>query len=165
MIQILDVPELIGEDDLRFLSPAEAHDRVGATDVLGGTFTPHCAAVDPARLVRGLADVVERQGVPIYERTTVRAIAPGVVTTDRGTVRAGTVVEPSCSMRAVIQHVMPSSRLVAESRKRPSSEATRMFDRTGSVDRGDTARETMPRPWARFSCKTVTFISQPSWIA
>jgi glycine/D-amino acid oxidase-like deaminating enzyme len=82
----------IGEDDLRFLSPAEARQQVGSTDVLGGTFTPHCAAVDPARLVRGLADVVERQGVSIYERTTVRAIAPGVVTTDRGTVRAGTVV-------------------------------------------------------------------------
>ena len=53
----------IGEDDLRFLSPDEARSRVGATDVLGGTYTPHCAAVDPARLVRGLAEVVERQGV------------------------------------------------------------------------------------------------------
>ena len=60
--------------------------------MLGGTFTPHCAAVDPARLVRGLADVVERRGVSLYEQTEVRSIAPGVVTTDRGTVRAGTVV-------------------------------------------------------------------------
>jgi glycine/D-amino acid oxidase-like deaminating enzyme len=82
----------IGEEDLRFLSATEAHEQVGASDVLGGTFTPHCASVDPARLVRGLAHVVEGQGVPIYERTTVRSIAPGVVTTDRGTVRAGTVV-------------------------------------------------------------------------
>ena len=82
----------IGEEDLRFLSPAEARQQVGATDVLGGTFTPHCAAVDPARLVRGLAGVVERQGVTIYERTTVRSVAPGTVSTDRGTVRAGTVV-------------------------------------------------------------------------
>ena len=32
-----------------------------ATDVLGGTYTPHCAAVDPARLVRGLAEAVERR--------------------------------------------------------------------------------------------------------
>jgi glycine/D-amino acid oxidase-like deaminating enzyme len=82
----------VGEEDLRFLSPTDALEQVGATGVLGGTFTPHCAAVDPARLVRGLADVVERQGVTIYERTAVRSIAPGVVTTDRGTVRAGTVV-------------------------------------------------------------------------
>ena len=82
----------VGEDELRFLSPDEARSRVGATDVLGGTFTPHCAAVDPARLVRGLAEVVERQGVTIYEQTEVSSIAPGVVTTGRGTVRAGTVV-------------------------------------------------------------------------
>jgi len=82
----------IGEDDLAFLSPAEASVRVGATDVLGGTYTPHCAAVDPARLVRGLAEVVERRGVTLYEQTEVRTIAPGVVTTARGTVRAGTVV-------------------------------------------------------------------------
>ncbi len=52
-------------------------DHGGATDVLGGTYTPHCAAVDPASLVRGLARAVERRGVTIYERTEVRAIAPG----------------------------------------------------------------------------------------
>ncbi len=82
----------IGEEDLAFLTADEASARVGATDVLGGTFTPHCAAVDPARLVRGLADVVEARGVHLYEQTEVRSIAPGVVTTARGTVRARTVV-------------------------------------------------------------------------
>jgi len=82
----------VGEDDLAFLSPAEARARVGASDVLGGTYTPHCAAVDPARLVRGLADVVEHRGVTLYEQTEVQAIAPGLVISARGTVRAGTVV-------------------------------------------------------------------------
>ena len=82
----------VGEDDLAFLSPSEARARVGASDVLGGTYTPHCAAVDPARLVRGLATVVEQAGVTLYEQTEVRSIAPGVVTTNRGSVRADTVV-------------------------------------------------------------------------
>jgi len=82
----------VGEDDLAFLSPAEARARVATSGVLGGTFTPHCAAVDPARLVRGLAEVVERRGVRICEQTPVQAIAPGSVRTDRGTVRADTVV-------------------------------------------------------------------------
>ena len=50
---------------------------VGATDVLGGTYTPHCAAVDPARLVRGLAEAVERHGVTIHERTEAGRIGPG----------------------------------------------------------------------------------------
>ena len=82
----------VEEADLRILTAAEASSMAGATDVLGGTFTPHCAAVDPARLVRGLAEVVERRGVAIYEQTAVRAIRPGAVETDRGTVRAATVV-------------------------------------------------------------------------
>ena len=82
----------IGPDGLALLEADEAAARVGATSVLGGTWTPHCAAVDPARLVRGVAEAVERRGVTIYEQTEVRAIAPGAVTTTRGTVRAATVV-------------------------------------------------------------------------
>jgi glycine/D-amino acid oxidase-like deaminating enzyme len=82
----------VGEGDLRLLSATEAAARVGATDVLGGTFNPHCATVDPARLVRGLARAVERRGVAIYEQTEARAIRPGAVETSRGTVRAESVV-------------------------------------------------------------------------
>ncbi len=82
----------IVEDDLRFLSGSEASALVGATDVLGGTFTPHCAALDPARLVRGLAEAVEARGVTIHEQSEVRQIRPGAVETDRGTVRAATVI-------------------------------------------------------------------------
>jgi glycine/D-amino acid oxidase-like deaminating enzyme len=82
----------VGEEDLRLLSADEAAARVGATDVLGATYTPHCAALDPARLVRGLAVRVEGRGVTLYEQTRVHSVGPGIVTTARGTVRAGTVI-------------------------------------------------------------------------
>ena len=82
----------VGEADLRLLSAAEASSMARATSVLGGTYTPHCAAVDPARLVRGLARAVERRGVAIYEQTEARSLRPGVVETAQGTVRAATVV-------------------------------------------------------------------------
>ncbi len=82
----------VGEEDLRLLSAAEASAMARATSVLGGTYTPHCAAVDPARLVRGLARAVERRGVTVYEQTEARALLAGAVETDRGTVRAATVV-------------------------------------------------------------------------
>ena len=36
---------------------------------LGATYTPDCAAIHPARLVRGLADAVERRASRIHERT------------------------------------------------------------------------------------------------
>jgi glycine/D-amino acid oxidase-like deaminating enzyme len=81
-----------GEEDVRLLSALEAEQHANATNVLGGTYTPHCAAIHPARLARGLAQVVERLGVPIFEQTRVTAIREGVVTTPLGTVRADTVV-------------------------------------------------------------------------
>ena len=62
--------------------------RLGATDVLGGTYTPHCAAIHPARLVRGLARSVERLGATIHEGTPATSLAPGRGA-DRARGRAG----------------------------------------------------------------------------
>jgi glycine/D-amino acid oxidase-like deaminating enzyme len=81
-----------GEDDLRLLGAAEARAFAAAADVLGGTYTPHCAAIHPARLVRGLAGVVRDRGVRVFERTPVTEIAPGTLRTARGTVRAEYVI-------------------------------------------------------------------------
>ena len=44
-------------------SREEARGRVGAARVFGAAFTPHCAAIQPARLARGLADAVRRRDV------------------------------------------------------------------------------------------------------
>ena len=74
------------------LSPAEAGERLRATRTLGATYTPDCAAIHPARLVRGLAEVVTRRGVALHERTPALSIEPGVVRTPRGSVRAPYVV-------------------------------------------------------------------------
>jgi glycine/D-amino acid oxidase-like deaminating enzyme len=81
-----------GAADVGWLSADEARAHVGATDVLGAVYTPHCAAIHPARLARGLAQVVERQGVRIVERTRARAVEPGVVRTVYGDVRAERVL-------------------------------------------------------------------------
>jgi glycine/D-amino acid oxidase-like deaminating enzyme len=80
------------EDDVRLLDEAEARRRLDATDVLGATYTPDCAAVHPARLVRGLARAVERRGGVIHEHTRVREVRPGEAVTEHGTVRAEVVV-------------------------------------------------------------------------
>ena len=81
-----------GPEDLRFLPAREARAVLGATDVLGATYTPHCAAIHPARLVRGLALAVERHGGTIHEATTVRSIEPGVARTVTGHLRARHVI-------------------------------------------------------------------------
>jgi glycine/D-amino acid oxidase-like deaminating enzyme len=78
--------------DLRLLTAEEARSRVGATDVLGATYTPHCAAIQPAKLVRGLASACERRGVRVYEQTPVTRLTAGRAETSSGTVRAPIVV-------------------------------------------------------------------------
>jgi glycine/D-amino acid oxidase-like deaminating enzyme len=81
-----------GEGDLRLLSADEARAMARASGVLGGTYTPHCAAIHPGRLARGLADAVRRRGVSLFERTPVLEILPGRLVTAVGTVRARYVV-------------------------------------------------------------------------
>jgi glycine/D-amino acid oxidase-like deaminating enzyme len=82
----------LGEHDLRLLSRDEALRHVAMTDAVGAVFTPHCAAIHPARLVRGLARVVADSGVSVFERTRVHEIGPHFARTDAGRVSADVVV-------------------------------------------------------------------------
>ena len=81
-----------GEEDYALLGAADMRERIKVAGCLGATYTPHGACVDPARLARGLADVVEGLGVPIYERTPVTRLEPHVAATALGDVRADVVV-------------------------------------------------------------------------
>ena len=74
------------------LDADQARARLAATDVQGATFTPHCSVLHPAKLARGLADVVEQRGTRIFERTPATSIERGRVVTARGAVRASTVI-------------------------------------------------------------------------
>jgi glycine/D-amino acid oxidase-like deaminating enzyme len=79
--------------------------------VLGGTYTPHCAAIHPLRLVRGLASCVEARGVSLFERTTATEIKPGALLTDHGTVCAEIAVRATegytPSLRGQRRRVIP----------------------------------------------------------
>jgi glycine/D-amino acid oxidase-like deaminating enzyme len=88
-----------GVDGYTLLSAEEATARVGASGVLGASYTPHCARVQPALLVRELARVVERLGGTIFEGTPALEIRPRVgtggdpcVATATGVVRARQVI-------------------------------------------------------------------------
>jgi glycine/D-amino acid oxidase-like deaminating enzyme len=82
----------LSTSQLSLLDATEAASLVRAQSTLGATYTPDCAAIHPARLVRGLAAAVERRGVRIHERSPVREIAAGRAVTPHGTVRAPVVV-------------------------------------------------------------------------
>jgi glycine/D-amino acid oxidase-like deaminating enzyme len=80
------------ETDVRLLSAEQARDIGGASNALGGVYTPHCAAIHPARLARGLAELLVAQNVLLFEQTPVTALDKGKLVTPGGTVRARYVI-------------------------------------------------------------------------
>jgi glycine/D-amino acid oxidase-like deaminating enzyme len=81
-----------GVDGIQVLSAAETAARIRVAGVTLGALRPHCARVQPAALVRGLAGAVKRLGVTIYEQTAVTAISPGRAETDRGVLSAPVIL-------------------------------------------------------------------------
>jgi glycine/D-amino acid oxidase-like deaminating enzyme len=57
------------EPEYTLLGADETKSRVHLNGALGSIFTPHCASVNPASLVTGLARSLERRGVSIFENT------------------------------------------------------------------------------------------------
>jgi len=77
---------------LQLLGADEAGARLNATNVLGGTYTPDCARIHPAKLARGLSAAIRRRGVALYEQTPVLDLLPGALLTAHGRVKAPIVV-------------------------------------------------------------------------
>jgi glycine/D-amino acid oxidase-like deaminating enzyme len=86
------------EEDRRWGCPSGIVDRdfvtarLAVAGAVGGVWNPHCARIQPAKLAYGLAHVVEKRGVRIYEHSPVRAVGAGLVTTAAGRVSAPWVV-------------------------------------------------------------------------
>jgi glycine/D-amino acid oxidase-like deaminating enzyme len=89
-------------DGIESLTTAEAAQHIRFADVVSAYRTPHCARIQPARLARGLADVVERLGVQIYEQTPVTDIAAGRATTATGVVSAPIVLRATEGFTAAL---------------------------------------------------------------
>jgi glycine/D-amino acid oxidase-like deaminating enzyme len=89
----LDVDEQwgVGEGH-RWLPQAELDERLRMTGGVGAAFNEYGARIHPAKMVRGLAEVVRRSGVQIHEGTEVTAIEPHRAVTRRGVVTAPVVL-------------------------------------------------------------------------
>lgn len=79
-------------DGVEPLTATEAAQRIRLDGVLAAYHNPHCARIQPAHLVRGLAEAAERLGVVIHERSLVTEIRPGRAATPWGAVHAGVVL-------------------------------------------------------------------------
>jgi glycine/D-amino acid oxidase-like deaminating enzyme len=117
------------------LTAEEARSHLNATDVRCGIYSPDCAAIDPARLVRGLAEVVSAAGVGIVEGTAVTSIGEGALATTHGTIRAEVVVRATEAytrdLKGERRTLLPVYSLMVATEPLPES----MFDEIGLTGR------------------------------
>jgi len=97
----------VGEDELRWLEPDECAALVRTRDNFGGLFLAPVAALHPVRLVRGLAEAVERREVALYERSPAERLEPHVVITAEGRLRADMVVRATEGYTSTISGQKP----------------------------------------------------------
>ncbi len=127
----------VGEADLAWLEPAAFDERLAITGARGGTFSPHCARLQPAKLVRGLARVVEGLGARLCEDSRVTRITPArgrrraTVVTTRGSLHADVVVRATegytPSLPGLRRHVAPLYSLMVATEPQPAA----FWDRVG----------------------------------
>lgn len=100
-----------GGPDGRLLDARAATEMCAADRVVGGHFTPHCAAVHPLRLAHTIAAAAHQAGVRIAEDVSVIDVEPGRIVTDAGTLRADVVVLATEAYTATLprrrRHVLP----------------------------------------------------------
>ncbi|OBZ23011.1 FAD-dependent oxidoreductase [Pseudomonas protegens] len=82
----------LNQDDYRWLNPEQLAQQIRLAKPYGGIFAPHCATIQPAKLVRGLARAVERLGVTLYENSPVTHWQSGSLQTAQASVRSRWIV-------------------------------------------------------------------------
>lgn len=81
-----------GDREVVLLDRESLRQRIEIAGALGGSWSPHCARIHPARLVAGLAAAAERAGVSIQESTCVTAISKGLVEVAGARIKARWVI-------------------------------------------------------------------------
>ena len=113
------------KDHYRFLSDAELASKVRMSSMLTATYTPHCAAIHPAKLVSALANIVVSRGALLFEGTRATSIKAHSVRTEHGTVSAKFVVRATegftCQIKGHKRQLMPLYSLMLATEPLPDS--------------------------------------------
>lgn len=92
------------EGDSRLLTTDEARKKITIDNLMIASYTPHCAAINPLKLLNGLASVVEKMGVKIYENSCVEEITSRKIKSGENTVRAEVIVRATEGYTSQIKH-------------------------------------------------------------
>jgi glycine/D-amino acid oxidase-like deaminating enzyme len=113
----------LDENDYRWLTPFDLGKQLQLANALGAIHTPHCATIQPAKLVRGLARCVAAMGVELYEQSRVIDWQTGLVRTDSGSVRADWIVPAvegyAASLPPLDKHQLPVQSLLVATEPLP----------------------------------------------
>ncbi|MBN9606610.1 MAG: FAD-dependent oxidoreductase [Actinomycetales bacterium] len=127
----VEAARTFGTDELEFWEPGDPRLGAGVSRLDGAVFDPACARLHPAKLVRGLADSLERRGALIHEGTAVTGWEPGRVHTEHGAVRAERIVLATeaytARFRATRRRILPLYSLMVATEPLPAA----FFDEIG----------------------------------
>jgi glycine/D-amino acid oxidase-like deaminating enzyme len=114
-----------GEQDFLWLDAKAFAERAHIRGALAGIYSPHCAAIQPAKLAQGLAAFLESHGVAIFEQSPVRSIEKGRITTDHGSIRADNVLRCtegySCRLPGLRRAILPLHSMMIATAPLPDS--------------------------------------------
>lgn len=80
------------DKDYQWLDSEQLKQKIKIHSAQAAIYSPHCARIHPAKLVRGLAQAVENLGVSIYEYSPVTHWQKGQLTTANASVQANWIV-------------------------------------------------------------------------
>jgi len=113
----------LDETDYRWLTPFDLGKQLQLANAFGAIYTPHCATIQPAKLVRGLARCVAAMGVELYEQSRVTDWQTGLVRTATGSVRADWIVPAvegyAASLPPLGKHQLPVQSLLVATEPLP----------------------------------------------
>jgi len=153
------------EEDFRWLEADELARELPVEGALAAIHTPHCAAIHPARLARGLASRLQQAGVAIFERSPATHLGNGVVRTANGSVTAGVVILATegygCSLPGRARNLIPVHSMMVATEPLPADLLERLGSGRrycfGNLDRVVTYGQlTADRRFA-FGCRGVYF--------
>lgn len=121
--------------DLAYLDAAGAESHVRMPGTLAASYTPHCAALHPLKLVHGLARAVMARGGRILEGVTALSYGRGVVSTDQGVITCDAVVRATEGFTARFdghhREIMPIYSLMIATEPLPDA----LWERIGLAER------------------------------
>ena len=101
----------VGSKGWRMESLSEISERIKIPNVIAGAYSPECARINPAKLVIGVAQAVEKLGVKIFEKSPVVKYGVGYVDTAHHRLQAKSIIRATegftCRLPGQVRRWLP----------------------------------------------------------